>query len=55
MKHKLIGKWHVAAFFVFFCVRTDSQRCFYNQRGPGEFGNMVAANLTSYTQAKSVT
>ena len=41
-------------FGVLLCVRTDSQRRFYNQRGKlaGEYGNMVASNLTSYTQAQ---
>lgn len=54
MKRKLIGTWHAAAFGVLLCAGTDGQRCFYNQRGKlaGEFGNMVAANLTSYTQAQ---
>ena len=50
MKRKLIGKWHVAAFFVFcFVFALTASGVFYNQRGKlaGEFGNMVAANLTS--------
>ena len=55
MKRKLIGKWHVAAFLVFcFVFALTASGVFYNQRGKlaGEFGNMVAANLTSYTQAQ---
>ena len=55
MKRKLIGKWHAAAFLVFcFVLALTASGVFYNQRGKlaGEFGNMVAANLTSYTQAQ---
>lgn len=55
MKRKLIGKWHAAAFLVFcFVFALTAGGVFYNQRGKlaGEFGNMVAANLTSYTQAQ---
>ena len=54
-ERKLIGKWHVAAFLVFcFVFALTASGVFYNQRGKlaGEFGNMVAANLTSYTQAQ---
>ena len=50
MKRKLIGKWHVAAFLVFCVVfALTASGVFYNQRGKlaGDFGNMVAANLTS--------
>ena len=52
MKRKLIGKWHVAAFLVFcFVFALTASGVFYNQRGKlaGEYGNMVASNLTSYT------
>ena len=55
MKRKLIGTWHAAAFFTFcFVLALTASGVFYNQRGKlaGEFGNMVAANLTSYTQAQ---
>ena len=55
MKRKLIGTWHAAAFLTFcFVLALTASRVFYNQRGKlaGEFGNMVAANLTSYTQAQ---
>ena len=54
MKRKLIGTWHAAAFLAFcFVLALTASGVFYNQRGKlaGEFGNMVAANLTSYTQA----
>ena len=52
MKRKLIGTWHAAAFLAFcFVLALTASGVFYNQRGKlaGEFGNMVAANLTSYT------
>ena len=55
MKRKLIGTWHAAAFLTFcFVLALTASGVFYNQRGKlaGEFGNMVAANLTSYTQAQ---
>lgn len=55
MKRKLIGTWHAAAFLAFcFVLALTASGVFYNQRGKlaGEFGNMVAANLTSYTQAQ---
>lgn len=55
MKRKLIGKWHAAAFLVFcFVFALTASGVFYNQRGKlaGEYGNMVASNLTSYTQAQ---
>jgi len=55
MKRKLIGRWHAAAFLVFcFVFALTASGVFYNQRGKlaGEFENMVAANLTSYTQAQ---
>ena len=50
MKRKLIGTWHAAAFLAFcFVLALTASGVFYNQRGKlaGEFGNMVAANLTS--------
>lgn len=56
MKRKLIGTWHAAAFLAFcFVLALTASGVFYNQRGKlaGEFGNMVAANLTSYTQAQT--
>ena len=55
MKRKLIGRWHAAAFLVFcFVFALTASGVFYNQRGKlaGEYGNMVASNLTSYTQAQ---
>ena len=55
MKRKLIGTWHAAACLTFcFVLALTASGVFYNQRGKlaGEFGNMVAANLTSYTQAQ---
>ena len=55
MKHRFIGKWHVAVFLaVCFVFALTAGGVFYNQRGKlaGEFGDMVAANLTSYTQAQ---
>ena len=55
MKRKLIGTWHAAAFLTFcFVLALTASGVFYNQRGKlaGEFGNMVAATLTSYTQAQ---
>lgn len=55
MKRKLIGTWHAAAFLTFcFVLALTASGVFYNQRGKlaGEFGNMVAANLTSFTQAQ---
>ena len=55
MKHRFIGKWHAAVFLaVCFVFALTAGGVFYNQRGKlaGEFGDMVAANLTSYTQAQ---